>query len=76
MDHIVFYVKKCTPKVKKFKVFKQANLFYKKLLKKTDEDNWVDCLITGKVISISDQANHLLKDLKNYGDAKKTKTNK
>jgi hypothetical protein len=73
MDHMVFYVKDCTPKVKKFKSLQQANNFYTKLIKKTDEDNWADCLISGEMVSVSEQANHLLKDLKKYGDSKKTK---
>lgn len=76
MDYFVFYVKGCTPKVKKFKTLKSAEDFSNRLFAKKDEDNWVDYVIKGDFVSVFEESKHLLKYVKSYGKTSKVKTRK
>ena len=57
MNYIVFYVEGCIPKIKQFYQLSKAKLFINKFNDKSDseykwsEDNWIDGIIYGEVIS-------------------------
>lgn len=73
MKYYVFYVKDCVPKVKEHLTLSKALAFFKKLSNSQDEDNWVDFLIKGDFLVISEMSDHLSKDLKLNSKQRKLK---
>jgi hypothetical protein len=67
MNYYVFYVKDCSPKVKKFKTKLEAEYFaacWTIHNQDNNDDNWVDFIVKGKVKPIDKNYIKAFKELK------------